>query len=338
VTVTMRDVARLAGVSTASVCRALATPDHVRADTRERVHRAAARLGYRPNPMARGLTTGRTRSIGLIVPDIANPFFPTIVKGAQARARELGYTVLLADTNEDPRLEVELIRQLDNQVDGFLLCAARAKDEELRSLSTTTPVVTLNRRVGQIPSVTFDNADATRQAVSHLAALGHRRVAYISGPRTSWVNRERVRGMRTAAGEAGVELVAVGNVAPTFEGGAAAADSLLSASVTAAVAYNDLVALGALSRLRALGIGVPAGLSLLGFDDIPMTELVDPPMTTVAGEKQQLGRAGIDLLGSLLGLGQPSGDRHPLPTRLIVRGSTATAPRATRRRAKPPTA
>jgi LacI family transcriptional regulator len=328
VAVTIRDVARLAGVSPASVCRALATPDRVRPETRDRVQRAAARLGYRPDPIARGLSTGRTGNLGLIVPDIANPFFPTLVKAAQARARELDHAVFLADTDEDPALEVELIRQLAKQVDGFLLCAARASDDDLRSLNDGTPVVMLNRRVGAIPSVVFDNIDAARQAVTHLVALGHRRIAYIAGPRTSWVNRERLRGLRAATSAAGVELVELGNGSPTLDGGAAAADPLLATAVTAAVAYNDLVALGVLRRLRARGIDVPARISLVGFDDIPTTDLVAPALTTVAGAKTQLGRAGIDLLMTLLQeKPPPATTRRVLPTQLIVRASTTTAPR-----------
>jgi len=327
VTVTIRDVARLAGVSTASVSRVLAAPEQVRAETRRRVQAATAQLGYRPNRIAQSLSTGRTGNLGLIVPDIANPFFPTIAKAAQARARELDYAVFLADADEDPVLEVALIRQLAKQVDGFLLCAARATDDDLRSLNDGTPVVMLNRRVGSIPSVVFDNVDAARQAVTHLVALGHRRIAYIAGPRTSWVNRERRRGLRAAAGAAGIELVEIGNVAPTLDGGAAAADPLIATAATAAVAYNDLVALGVLSRLRARGIEVPARISLAGFDDIPTTDLVTPALTTVAGVKTQLGRAGIDLLMALLqGHRPPDTARRVLPAQLIVRASTTAAP------------
>jgi LacI family transcriptional regulator len=328
VTVTIRDVARLAGVSTASVSRVLAAPEQVRAETRRRVQAAAAQLGYRPNRIAQSLSTGRTGNIGLLVPDIANPFFPTIVKAAQARARELDSAVFIADTDEDPVLEVALIRQLAKQVDGFLLCAARAADEDLRSLSDGTPVVILNRRVGPIPSVIFDNFDAARQAVTHLVALGHRRIAFIAGPRTSWVNRERRRGLRAAAAAAGVDLVEIGNVSPTLDGGVAAADPLLATPATAAIAYNDLVALGVLARLRARGIEVPARISLVGFDDIPTTEFVDPPLTTAAGAKTQLGRAGVDLLMTLLREEQPptSVTRRVLPTQLIVRGSTTAPP------------
>jgi DNA-binding LacI/PurR family transcriptional regulator len=261
------------------------------------------------------------------VPDIANPFFPTVVKAAQARALELDCAVLLGDTDEDPVAEVELIRTLAKQVDGFLLCAARAPADELRSISDGMPVVMLNRRVGQIPSVCFDSFDGARQAVAHLAVLGHRRIAFIAGLRTSWVNGERSRGVRTAAAAAGVELVKVGNVSPTFDGGVAAADAVVAAGVTAVVAYNDMVALGVLGRLRARGVRVPGEISLVGFDDIPISELVDPPLTTVGGPKKQLGRAGIDLLTAVLqDRPPPDGNPRMLPTQLIVRQSTTAPP------------
>jgi hypothetical protein len=170
--VTIKDVARVAGVSPATVCRALSTPDLVRAETGDRVRRAAAELGYSPNRAARGLITGRTGNLGLIVPDLGNPFFPGVVKGIQARAREADYAVFLADTDEDPAAEVQLVRALAKQVDGIVLCSPRMSEAELRDVAAQTPLVMLNRRVGRIPAVTFANHDGMRQAVIHLTALG----------------------------------------------------------------------------------------------------------------------------------------------------------------------
>ncbi len=320
---TIKDVARLAGVSQSSVSRALATPDQVLPETRQRVERAVAQLAYHPNRIARGLSTGLTGTVGFVVPDIANPFFAGIVKAAQRRARDLGMSVLLADSDEDPTTEMDLIRTLTKQVDGFLLCSPRATDDDLRSVRDDTPMVLLNRRVGQLPSIVFDNADGVRQALAHLAALGHRRVAYVAGPRTSWVNRERLRAVRTIAGGMGLDAIEAAGVSPDFEGGVAAADLILATSATSVVAYNDMIGLGLISRLTARGVKVPDDISIVGVDDIPASALVTPALTTVSQPKDQCGRAGVDLLVDLLNdREKPPGARTSLPGRLIVRAST----------------
>ncbi|MEU8607784.1 LacI family DNA-binding transcriptional regulator [Actinoplanes sp. NPDC048791] len=327
--VTIKDVARAAGVSPSTVCRALSTPELVRAETRERVQRSAAELDYSPNRAARGLITGRTGNLGLIVPDLGNPFFPGVVKGIQARAREADYAVFLADTDEDPAAEAQLVRTLAKQVDGIVLCSPRMSEQELRGVAALTPVVLLNRRVGRLPAITFDNVDGMRQAVTHLTALGHRRIAYVAGPRASWSNRERVRGLRSAIAAAGAELVEVGPVQPQFDGGVAAADQVLAAGVTAVIAYNDVIALGLLSRLNARGIAVPAAISVLGFDDIALSAMVHPSLTTVGLPMKSCGRAGVDLLLGLLQNPDKFGTtRRELGTQLMVRGSTGPAPSA----------
>ncbi|MET8152126.1 LacI family DNA-binding transcriptional regulator [Actinoplanes sp. NPDC049668] len=327
--VTIKDVARVAGVSPSTVCRALSTPNLVRDETCERVRRAAAELGYSPNRAARGLITGRTANIGLIVPDLGNPFFPGVVKGIQARAREADYAVFLADTDEDPAAETQLVRTLAKQVDGLVLCSPRMTEQELRGFAAETPLVMLNRRVGRLPAITFANVDGMRQAVTHLTALGHRRIAYVAGPRTSWSNRERARGLRAAAAAAGATLVEIGPVLPQFDGGVAAADPVLAAGVTAVIAYNDVIALGLLSRLHARGIAVPAAISVIGFDDIPMAAMVHPSLTTVGLPMESCGRAGVDLLlGLLQDPDRYGATRRELGTQLMVRGSTAAPPNA----------
>ncbi|RZU53412.1 LacI family transcriptional regulator [Krasilnikovia cinnamomea] len=321
--VTIKDVAKLAGVSPATVSRALSMPDLVRPPTREKVQRAVAELGYQPNPTAQGLVLGRTGNLGLIVPDLTNPFFPAVVKGVQTRARDFEYSVFLADANEDPVEEAALVRALTKQVDGILLCAPRMSEDDLRALVGATPLVLINRRSGRIPAVTIDNLAGVRQAVSHLAALGHRRVAYVAGPRASWSNRERVRALRGAAAAQEVDLVEVGTVAPQFAGGVAAADLVLAAGVTAVMAYNDLIALGMLSRFTDRGIDVPGQISIIGFDGIAMAEMVSPPLTTVAQPQDQIGRVGVDLLLEIMRSEDPAvARRRELPAQLMVRGST----------------
>jgi DNA-binding LacI/PurR family transcriptional regulator len=325
--VTIKDVARAAGVSPSTVCRALSTPDLVKAETRERVVRAAGELRYEPNRAARGLITGRTGNIGLIVPDLANPFFPSVVKGIQARAREADYAVFLADSDEDPAVEASLVRVLSKQVDGLILCSPRMTEVDLRSVAVEAPMIMLNRRVTRIPAVTFDNLGGMRQAVAHLTALGHRRIAWVGGPRGSWSGRDRIRALRTVTAAARVELVEVGNVLPRFAGGVAAADLVLAAGVTAVIAYNDVVALGLLSRFNAREVGVPDRLSVIGIDGIAISEMVHPPLTTIALDTELSGRAGVDLLLHLLANPeQAKSTRRELETHLMVRGSTGPAP------------
>ena len=327
VAVTIKDVARAAGVSASTVTRALTMPGLVRADTRDRVLRTAESLGYHPNRAARGLITGRTGNLGLLVPDLGNPFFPSMVKGVQARAHEADYAVFLADSDEDSAAEAGLVSKLARQVDGIVLCSPRMSDEDLRAVVADTPVVLVNRRIARVPAVTADFTDGMRQAVSHLTALGHSLIGYVAGPRASWANRERTRAIRAAAAERGIQLVEIGNVTPQFEGGVAAADQVLAAAVTAVIAYNDLVALGLLHRFTTRGVVVPDDISVLGFDDIATAAMVHPALTTVALPKEQAGRAGVDLLLQLLEPpARPGAVRRELPTHLMVRGSTGPAP------------
>jgi DNA-binding LacI/PurR family transcriptional regulator len=270
---------------------------------------------------------GRTGNVGLLVPDLLNPYFAAVVKGAQARARESGHWVFVTDTDEDPGVEADRVRALVKQVDGVVLFAPRTSASHLRALARETPMVMVNRRVTGIPSVTIDNSEAIQQAVAHLVAFGHERVAYVAGPSASWSNRDRLRLLRTATAAAGVDLVETGNVEPRFAGGIAAAERVLVAGVTAVVAYNDLVALGLLDSLGGSGVAVPGWISIVGFDDILPAELASPALTTVGQPSEEAGRAGMDLLLRLMA------EPRPLPApalepvaRLVVRDSTGPAP------------
>lgn len=320
-TVTIRDVALTAGVSPSTVSRALSAPNRVNVVTRERVLEAAQRVGYRPNKAARGLITGRTGNVGLIVPDLANPYFASVVKSAQARARENDYAVFVADTDEEAGVEPDLILALAKQVDGLLLCSPRMADERLADIDAGVPIVVMHRR--RNPCVLVDNRDGMRQALAHLAALGHRVVAYVGGPRTSWSGRDRLEGLEAAAPPLDVELRPVGNFPPQFEGGVAAADLVIASGATAVIAYNDIVAFGLLSRFGARGVVVPRDISVVGCDDIAMSAMVHPPLTTVAMPTEQAGREAVGLLIEILnGTVDPESVSRELPVQLIVREST----------------
>ena len=323
--VTIRDVAKAAGVSPSTVSRALSLPDMVDSVTRDRVVKVADHLGYRPNRAARGLTTGRTGNVGLILPDLANPFFPSIVKGIQQAANEADYQVFVADTDEDPSAELGLVRALAKQVDGVILCSPRMKPVELREAATYVPVVLVNRRAGTIPAVSVDNAGGMRQVIAHLSGLAHRRIGYVAGPRTSWSNRERLRALHAAATKEGVELVELGNFAPTFDGGVAAAQGVEISGVTAVVGYNDLVGIGLLSGLRDRGIDVPREISVVGIDNIPMSAMVQPGLTTLDVPKDKAGRASVELLLQLLAEESTPATLRELPTLLLTRHTTGPA-------------
>jgi DNA-binding LacI/PurR family transcriptional regulator len=324
--VTIHDVARRAAVSPSTVSRALSASNLVRGATRDRVLAAAKELRYEPNLAARSLITGRTGNLGIVVSDLSNPFYTGVLRGVQARARQRGFAVFFADGEEDPSAEQTLVRAMARQVDGVIMCAPFASDAQLQALTEVTSLVLLNRRLGDIPAVLMDSAGGIRQVLDHLGALGHRRCAYLNGPTRSWSNRERRRGLRTAAARNRIEVVHFGPFEPNFDGGLQAADLALASGVTAIMAYNDLMALGVLSRLTDRGVRVPQDLSVVGFDDLLYAAVCAPPLTTVAMPMEAGGRAAIDLLlAGIDGSDDTDGVHRELSTNLIVRATTSAA-------------
>jgi len=324
VSVTARDVARVAGVSISTVSRALAKPDEVAPATRARVLDTARGMGYLPNPAARGLITGRTSTIGLIVPDLENPFFAAVTKGVQSRARAAGYCVIVADSDEDPSQEEDLARNMSKRVDGIVLCSPRAPDSVIAQLALECRLVLVNRACADIPAVAINNLMGIRQAMGHLRALGHRKIAYVGGPATSWSNTARLTSLEVVAAEhPDLDLVDLGSFQPYVSGGIAAADLVIVSGATAVVAYNDLVAFGLLDRLRHRGVRVPDEISVVGIDNIPMSELTFPSLTSVGIPLVNCGRASVDLLLNFVrDPYTPPTHHHDLSFQLVVREST----------------
>ena len=322
---TIRDVARASGVHISTVSRTFSAPHLVNVETRGRVLACAEELGYRPNRAARALITGRTCNIGLIVADIANPFFPPLIKAAESQARRHDHHVFVADTNEDAIAEEELVRALAKQVDGVLLCSPRMSNSLIEQLSREVPLVVVNRQIAGLPAVVMDVAQGARLAVEHLIGLGHRRLALAAGPRGSWTSKEIRRSAAAAARAAGADLHVTGPNAPTEDGGLAAAEQLRKAGVTAVLAYNDLMALGLIEGLQSLGLRVPRDVSVVGIDDITLSRLTRPKLTTVATPTAAAGRTAVDML---LAYGD---DRRTtalvnLQTDLVIRDSTGPVP------------
>lgn len=329
-TVTVHDVARRAGVSISTVSRALAAPDRVAGGTRERVLAAVTELGYRPNRAASGLRGGRTSTVGLVVPDIENPYFAAVAKGVGARARAQGYGVFLVDSSGHPELEAEELLTLVGQTDGVLLASPGTDDSLIRSLGASGPCVLMNRRITlssrgtgpEIPSVTADETRGTRQAIDHLYALGHRRIAFVGGPERSWSQARRAAGVRQAIEAVGdIQYTELGPYRPHEDGGYSAADVAFASGATAVLAFNDLVATGLLSRWHERGISVPGDVSVVAFDDTYVTRLAAPRLSSVGPDLHAMGAAAIDLLLAIVRNGDhPSHvELHPV---LSVRGST----------------
>ncbi|MCA5892266.1 PmoA family protein [Isoptericola sp. NEAU-Y5] len=342
---TIDEVASAAGVSRATVSRVMNGRSSVATDIAERVRAAARELRYQPSRLARNLSLGRTNSVALVVPDLANPMFQQILRGTMAAAAPHDYRVLVAETAENTGDEAEVALEARQRCDALVLAAPRTSEDALRELlPLLEPVVVINRHVPglTVPSVRVDYAAGVRSTVDHLVALGHRELAYAAGPRSSASNALRLRALDDARERHPGLRVTTVPCGPTVDAGYRAADRVLSTGATAVVAFNDLVAFGLLARLNETGVAVPGDLSIAGFDDIELARYATPSLTTAAVPQADLGRRAWDLLHArVLGSerapgterGRPGiGDEvalHVTPG-LVVRGSTGPVPPARR--------
>jgi len=323
---TIADVARLADVATSTVSRALSNPGRVNAVTRRRVEEAAAALAYVPSSQARSLASGRTGVVALLVPDIANPFYFDLIRGALRQLRTAGYVQLLVDTEESGEIEADTLDLMRKSADGVVLAASRLGEDELVAAAARQPIVTVNRDLPGVPSVIIDTPSGVRQALTHLHSLGHRRVAYVAGPSGSWSSMRRGEALQEAASDLGVELVISGPWTPTSASGAAAADAVTATGCSACIAFNDLLAIGMLGRFAERGIRIPEDLSVVGTDDIFGADFCSPPLTTVAAPIEDAGRAAVTLLLDRIQRRGTPRMRTLLPTHLRVRRSSGRAP------------
>ena len=334
---TIQDVARSAGVSTATVSRVLSAPERVAEATRAKVHAAVARLGYTPNLAAKTLRTLRTEKILVTVPDISNPFFSQVIRGVEQAAQAAGYSVLLGDTrHEAAREEQYAAMLLRREADGLIFLGHRLPDtlaDMVAAMGPRTPIVNgceFSDGLG-VSSAHIDNERAAAEAMAHLYDLGHAAVGVITGPMASPISRDRLAGVRAAAarrGQAARLFVATGDF--SIESGAGQGDALLDRlhRPTAIFCFSDEMAMGALDAIRRRGLRCPQDISLLGFDDIRFARYLDPPLTTMSQPMDQIGHEVVRLLLEILS-GRAQTTQHvTLPHRLIVRASTAPPPGA----------
>lgn len=325
--VSIKDVAKAAGLSVATVSRALNGQSAVSDDARAKVLSAAESLGYRPNIVARSLRTDRTRTIGLVISDVLNPYFTELARSVEEEARELGYSVIIGNADERADLEAHHVRTLlERRIDGLLV--SPADDHSPLTLDVAdgpTPVVFVDRWIPgcATPVVRADGREAIRDLVAHLYALGHRRLAIIAGPVTTTTGRERVEAFRAALSEFGLLLPEshIGRGDFQTRSGRLATEHFLDLPKRPDVVFatDNLMALGALDAIRERGLRVPDDIGLAAFDDIPWFPHTAPPITTISQPTTELGRVAVRALADLIS-GKPARSTV-LPAHLVVRRS-----------------
>lgn len=332
-TPTLADVAAEAQVHIGTASRALneSTRDMVKAETARRVQEAASRLGYSPNVLAGSLRSQKTSSIGVVLPDLTNPFLPPIVRGIEDVLTRRGYVALLGNTDNDANLERKLVETLRaRRVDGFIIATSKRNHPILENIAKSgTPIVLINRTTDRddISSVISDDGAGIRAALSHLVKLGHKHIVHIAGPTDLSTGRDRAKAFKEAMKENKLPI----NKTDIFhceqysiaEGYAATKQIFATRKdVTALVAANDRIALGVLQALRELKLSCPEDVSVVGFNDMPFVDLVTPPLTTVRVNQYALGAQAAELLLDRLADSSAVTKTVVLPVKLIVRGST----------------
>jgi LacI family transcriptional regulator len=331
--VTIRDVAQAAGVSTATVSNVLNKTGKVGANTRRVVLSAVRRMGYIPDVHARHLASRERRTLGIIVSDIENPFFPEIVKSFETRARQLGYDIILSDTNYDPRRTRQAAdRMMEHKVRGVAVMTSEISVKLIHELARKRIAVTfldLAPVRKYMSNLRIDYSSGVRQIVEHLHDLGHQRIAFIAGRRGLKSNDARLQAYEKSMRDLGLEP---GPVIPgdlRFEGGLAAGVTVakLSPRPTAVVAVNDLTAIGVVKGLLNSGIQVPRDISVTGFDKTRLAEYSNPSITTVDVHRETLGQIAADALHELSSAENPQGREYQIKAELVIGGSSGPVPR-----------
>jgi len=341
--VTLRDVAAAASVHVATASRALdsQTAHPVSPETRARVKRVAEELGYRHHMMARGLRRGFSSTVGVVVADLGNPYTAPVLRGLQNRLEGADYMALVTETRDDSQvLERAVGHLLARQVDGLVVLAVRSGDlGRVLDWDSRVPVVLAVRGLpgSGVPAVTHDDLGGGRLAATHLAELGHRRVVQLPGPPDMQPFLDRYDGFAEAAASLGLEASAVAPASrPVFEEGRRLMGLALEGGdlATAVFAHNDAIAMGAVRALRDAGLGCPGDVSVIGYNDVPMADCFDPPLTTIRLNGGEIGRQAAEaVLAVIHGLPIPGGGQ-PEPAELVVRASAAPPPSRPRERSE----
>ena len=325
---TIKDVAAKAGVSRQTVSRAINNQGEISPVTKARVMQAIDELGYQPNRLAQGMVTQRTKTVALLVSDIANPFFPEVARGVQDTAREKGYNVFLCNTDGSADEELETMRLLASQgVDGIITFASNIKQETLLQFANHYhPIVIINRKIEHphINLLIVDNQAGAQMAANHFVNEGHTQIGMLTNASKSLSQVRRVQGFQKTMTHHGLNSKMIVQEKPTIDGGHRAMLALLEQweEVTAVFTYNDLMAIGALQACRALGKQVPNDIAIIGFDDIHLASVVTPPLSSVHVNKYAIGQMAITRIFAMLAEPEKIFAHMELTPELILREST----------------
>lgn len=326
--VTIKDVAAEAGVSRQTVSRAINNQGEISPTTKIRVMQAIADLGYQPNRLAQGMVTQRTKTVALLVSDIANPFFPEVARGVQDTARKQGYNVFLCNTDGTPEEELETMRLLASQrVDGIITFATNIKRKDLLQFADHYhPIILINREVehDHINLLMVDNEAGARLAAQHFVNNQHQHVGMITSKKLSLSQTRRVSGFQSCLAAAQISNKYIVQDEPTIEGGNAATHALLDLNpkITAVFTYNDLMAIGALQACRALNKQVPEDIAIIGFDDIHLAAVVTPTLSSIHVNKYAIGKMAMTRIFAMLDKPEKTYEHMHLIPELVLREST----------------
>jgi len=326
--VTIKDVAKKANVSITTVSRVINKIEgYTNEETKKRILKVIEELDYKPNALARSLVTKRTKTIGLILPDISNPFFPSIAKSVEDLVNELGYNLILCNSYDDTEKEANYINVLKEKcVDGILLSSKQTKDK-YDIYKDDIPMVFIDRKpeVEVKYGVFVDNYNGAYNATKHLIDLGHRSIACITGPKNINTTIERLRGYKDALIDNHIECdeTIIKSNDYAIEGGYEAAKDLIkNHNITAIFTHDDLMACGVYKAAKELSYKIPDDISVVGFDDITLVEFLDPPLTTIKQPTEDIGKVSVEILMDLIENNKIQGKIISLDTELIVREST----------------
>lgn len=327
----IRDVARLAGVSVATVSRALSNPEKVSSESLDKVHKAIAEVGYRPNMLARNFRSARAYAVVVLVPDIANPFYSLFIRALEDRAHQKGYAVLLGDTRGTPEREMEYIRRVETRLADGIVQLRPSSEKSQNNIPADVPCVNAcGCEYTTGPAIRIDNRGAAKSMVNYLISLGHKRIGVISGLKDNPHAIDRLEGYKEALAEAGIpfekDLIAEGDFTMWSGLNAAFQFCNMKNRPTAIFSMNDEMAIGAMQTLKNQGFKIPEDISVTGFDDIAYAKYSDPSLTTISQPAEEMGKMAMDMLLKVIE-GEPLSQREcVLPTEFIIRKSTGPAP------------